>query len=270
MPPNASSRNTRRAPIVRFTILGRLTAARTPPAPNEDMRSPSLPAAQPLPPTAPTVAATTIPSPENAKHGPSHHRGKSPHLNPMTTQPLPSTVRKMWKSTGMANQHPLLPRPLGPTLSTKPPRALLGLLMSLLVQIAPLPRAPLSPREPLPTRGLSPTLNKHAPRRKHDQGQARVTNLTLVQHNSLGSWNVFLSVFNFFVEFSPVDIVLLQDPPVYLGSLQSFAGFNTFAPPVPKPRVACYVALGCCRKYSLLPAFIPQTDDVMFLDIFTP
>ena len=41
-------------------------------------------------------------------------------------------------------------------------------------------------------------------------------------------------------------------------------------PPVSKYRVACYVALGFCRKYSLLPTFITQTDDVMFLDIFTP
>ena len=113
-------------------------------------------------------------------------------------------------------------------------------------------------------------MNKHPLRRKHDCGQARVTNLNLVQHNSLGSWDVFLSLFNSFVEFSPVDIVLLQDLPVYHGSLPSFAGFKAFAPPVPKPRVACYVALGFCRKYTLLPAFVPQMDDVMFLDIFTP
>ena len=81
---------------------------------------------------------------------------------------------------------------------------------------------------------------------------------------------MFLSLFNSFVEFSLIDIVLLQDPPVYHGSLPSFAGFNAFAPPVSKPRVACYLALGFCRKHSLLPTFIPQTDDIMFLDIFTP
>ena len=76
-------------------------------------------------------------------------------------------------------------------------------------------------------------MNKHPPRRKHDRGQARITNLTLVQHNSRGSWDVFLSLFNSFVEFSPVDIFLLQDPSVYHGSLPSFAGFKAFAPPVP-------------------------------------
>ena len=41
-------------------------------------------------------------------------------------------------------------------------------------------------------------------------------------------------------------------------------------PSLRKPRVACYMALGFCRKYSLLPTFISLTDDVMFLDSFTP
>ena len=77
-------------------------------------------------------------------------------------------------------------------------------------------------------------------------------------------------MFNSFVELSPVDIVLLQDPPVYHGSLPSFAGFKANAPPVSKLRVACYVALGFCREYSLLPAFLPQKDGIMFLDIFIP
>ena len=85
-------------------------------------------------------------------------------------------------------------------------------------------------------------MNKDPPRRKHDRGQARGPNLTLVQHNSLASWDVFLSLFNSFVDFSPIDIVLLQDLRVYHGSLPSFAGFKAFAPPVPKPRVGCYVA----------------------------
>ena len=78
-------------------------------------------------------------------------------------------------------------------------------------------------------------MNKYPPKRKQDHGQARATNLPLVQHNSLGSWDVFLSLFNSFVEISPVDIVLLQDPPVYHGCLASFAGFKAFAPPVSKP-----------------------------------
>ena len=90
-------------------------------------------------------------------------------------------------------------------------------------------------------------MNKYPSIRKHDCAQARVTNLTLVQHNSLCCWDVFLSMFNSFIELSLVDIVLLQDPPVYHGFLPSIAAFKAFAPTVPKPRVACYVALGFCR-----------------------
>lgn len=30
------------------------------------------------------------------------------------------------------------------------------------------------------------------------------------------------------------------------------------------------MALGFCKRYSLLPVFIPQTDDVRFIDVFTP
>ena len=81
---------------------------------------------------------------------------------------------------------------------------------------------------------------------------------------------MFLPLFYSFVEFSPVDIILLQDPPVHHGFLPFFAGNTAFPPPVPKPRVACYVSLGFCKKHSLLPTFIPQTDHIMFLDIFTP
>jgi len=44
-------------------------------------------------------------------------------------------------------------------------------------------------------------------------GLAPANNLTLVQHNSLGSWDVFLSLFSSLTEGPPVDFVLLQDPP---------------------------------------------------------
>ena len=81
---------------------------------------------------------------------------------------------------------------------------------------------------------------------------------------------MFLSLFNFFVGFPPVDIVLLQDPPVCRSFTPSFTGFKSFAPPVPKPRVACYVSLDFCKRFTLLPSFPPDVDDVMFIDVFTP
>jgi len=82
------------------------------------------------------------------------------------------------------------------------------------------------------------------PRSTSHQGLALATNLTLVQHNSLGSWDVFLSLFSSFTEGpSHVDIVLLQDPPSSKGFLSCFHGFKSFAPPIARPRMACYISL---------------------------
>jgi len=102
------------------------------------------------------------------------------------------------------------------------------------------------------------------------QGLAPATNLTLVQHNSLGSWDVFLCLFSSQAEDPPADIVLLQDPPSSKGFLPSFSGFKSFAPPVARPRVACYVSLSFLQDSAVLPFFPPETDDFMALDVFTP
>ena len=70
-------------------------------------------------------------------------------------------------------------------------------------------------------------------------GLAPATNLTLVQHDSLSSWDVFLSLFFSLVEGAPPYIVPLKEPPSSKGFLPSFSGFKSFAPPVARPRVAC-------------------------------
>jgi len=101
-------------------------------------------------------------------------------------------------------------------------------------------------------------------------GLAPATDLTLIQHNSLGSWDVFLSLFSSLVDGPLVDFVLLQDPSSSKGFLPSFAGFKSFAPPIASPRVACYVSLDFLRRFALLPLFPPETDDFMALDVFTP
>jgi len=63
--------------------------------------------------------------------------------------------------------------------------------------------------------------------------------LSIIQHNCLGSWNVFLSLFESFKEATTYpSIVLLQDPPVNKAHLPSFNGFKSFFPLVRKPRVA--------------------------------
>jgi len=96
---------------------------------------------------------------------------------------------------------------------------------------------------------------------------------TLVQHNCLGSWDVFLSLFGSFTQLAlPPSIVALQDPPVYRGKLPSFNSFTVFSPPataVCKPRVAFYVYSSFLESVSLLPRFFDR-GDVMALDLFTP
>jgi len=103
------------------------------------------------------------------------------------------------------------------------------------------------------------------------QGLAAATKLTLVQHKSLGSWDVFLSLFSSLAE-GPfcVDIVLLQDPPSSKGFLPSFQGFKSFAPPITRPRVACYVSLSLLKQFAVLPFCPPESDDFMALDVYTP
>jgi len=96
---------------------------------------------------------------------------------------------------------------------------------------------------------------------------------TLVQHNCLGSWNVFLSLFGSFTQLAhPSSIVALQDPPVYRGKLPSFNFFTGFSPLTNggcKPRVAFYVYSSFLATVSLLPCFFSR-GDVMALDLFTP
>lgn len=96
--------------------------------------------------------------------------------------------------------------------------------------------------------------------------------LSFVQHNCLGSWNVFLSLFNS-LKLAPVPpaVVLLQDPPFSRNLLPHFAGFKVFAPPLVNgivPKVACYVNIAFLNTYPVLPVFY-QAPDVMALDIFT-
>jgi len=96
---------------------------------------------------------------------------------------------------------------------------------------------------------------------------------TLVQHNCLGSWEVFLSLFGSFSQLAlPPSIVTLEDPPVYRGKLHSFNLFTVFSPPTDrgcKPRVAFYVFRSFLDTVSLLPRFFGR-GDVMALDLFTP
>ena len=84
---------------------------------------------------------------------------------------------------------------------------------------------------------------------------------TLIQHNCLGSWAVFLSLFGLFTQLAhPPSIVSLQAPPVYRGKLPSFNSFTVFSHPTNggcKPRVPGYVYGSFLSTVSLLPRLSP-------------
>ena len=104
----------------------------------------------------------------------------------------------------------------------------------------------------------------------HTIGQAPDLHVSIVQHNSLGSWDLFLSLFSSLVGTLDADIVLLQDPPSSKGFLPRFTGFTSFAPPNERPKVAIYVSLRFCSNYPILPGFHYDTTDTMYLDVYTP
>ena len=109
-------RSTPRALIAHFIILVRPIAAKTLPVPREDTRNPSLGAARPPPPTAPTAAATTMPSPGNAGLDQSPLLDQRPHHSPLLDPQAPSKVKTPWIWRRMATKHPLLQRPLQPPM----------------------------------------------------------------------------------------------------------------------------------------------------------
>jgi len=95
----------------------------------------------------------------------------------------------------------------------------------------------------------------------------------LVQHNCLGSCDVFLSLFGSFTQLAHAPaIVARQDPPVYRGKLPSFNLFTAFSPPTTggcKPQVGFYVYSSFLSPLSLLPRCFGR-GDVMALELFTP
>ena len=94
--------------------------------------------------------------------------------------------------------------------------------------------------------------------------------LSIVQHNSLGSWDVFLSLMSSLSSLpSPPMIVALQDPPVRNGKLPSFSSWKGFHPPYKRPRVAFLVHPFLIASTSILPVPSPSAD-LFSLDIFAP
>jgi len=121
---------------------------------------------------------------------------------------------------------------------------------------------------PLSVVGFVPVMNNQPMPHLSGQGQAPApTFLSIIQHNCLGSWNVFLSLFESFKEATTYpSIVLLQEPPLNKAHLPSFNGFKSLFPPVRKPRVAAYVHMSFLSNCTVLPRF-KEVDDVFALDI---
>ena len=81
---------------------------------------------------------------------------------------------------------------------------------------------------------------------------------------------MFLSIFNSFVGFHLIDIVMLQDLPSRKGFLPSFIGYKFFCPPTLKPAVAICASVSFLSFHSVQPVVLPSSEDVMHVEIFTP
>ena len=112
-------------------------------------------------------------------------------------------------------------------------------------------------------------MNNSPPTFRRTKRLAPCQGITLVQHNSLGSWDVFLSLMNSFVGLPPVDVLMLQDPPSRKGFLPNFTCFKSFCPPTPTPAVAFYVSLSFLSFYTVLLLPSSSSADVLHLDIYT-
>ena len=93
----------------------------------------------------------------------------------------------------------------------------------------------------------------------------------IVQHNCLGSWDVFLSLFHSFTMLPhPPLLVAIQDPPSRRSVLPTFPGFMSFAPPPPgRPRVAIYVSRTLNQHLSCSTVF-HESSDMLSVDVFSP
>jgi len=91
-----------------------------------------------------------------------------------------------------------------------------------------------------------------------------------VQHNCLGSWDVFLSLFHSFTMLPhPPLVVAIQDPPSRRLVLPTFPGFMSFAPPPPgRPCVAIYVSRTLNQHLSCSTVFY-DSSEMLSVEVFS-
>jgi len=106
---------------------------------------------------------------------------------------------------------------------------------------------------------------------RYTDSSAVFPSFPIVQHNFLGSWDVFLSLFHIFTVLpDPPLLVAIQDPPSRRSVLPTFPGFMSFAPPPPgRPRVAIYVSSTLNQHLSCSTVF-HHSSEMLSVDVFSP
>jgi len=93
----------------------------------------------------------------------------------------------------------------------------------------------------------------------------------IVQHNCLGSWDVFLSLFHSFTMLPHAPLLIaIQDPPSRRSVLPTFPGFMFFAPPPPgRPQVAIDVSRTLNQHLSCSTIFY-DSPEMILVDVLSP
>jgi len=89
------------------------------------------------------------------------------------------------------------------------------------------------------------------------QGLAAATDLTLVQHNSLGSWDVFLDLFSSLAEGPPADIFSFRTPSPPRDFSPLFQALNLLLHPSLGPEWPATYRSSFCKNLQYYQSF-PQ------------
>jgi len=106
---------------------------------------------------------------------------------------------------------------------------------------------------------------------RYSDSSAVFPSFPIVQHNCLGSWDVFLSHFHSFAFLPhPPLLFAIQDPHSRRSVLPTFPGFLSFAPPPRRrPRVAIYVSRVLNQHLSCSTVF-HDSSQMLCVDVFSP
>jgi len=106
---------------------------------------------------------------------------------------------------------------------------------------------------------------------QYTDSRAVFLSFPIIQHNCLGSWTVFLSLFySLTLQPHPLLLVAIQDSPSRGLVLPTFPGFLSFAPPhAGHPQVAMYVSRVLNQHLSCSTVF-HNYSEILSVDVFSP